>query len=235
MRSRFLVIAMGACLICILLGGCAATLQDCVLEHDFECTRHLLEKGAELNRSGKWGKTPLHWAATENDVRIARLLIQRGADVNARDDWHWTPLHSAALVGNPDMVRLLLDAGAEVNAQSDHDWTPLHAAAFNGHYNITGLLVERGADTTLEYDRGWSPMEGHGHARETRLTTKSSTRGGQVRTLDDGTGVVPPGRTGIMAQAGGKEVPALSTTGIVMTLLGMTLAMAIARRSRITG
>lgn len=49
--------------------------------HDPEGIRLLLDHGADPNRKGRWGKTPLdHALRSDNDLSIIELLLDRGAD-----------------------------------------------------------------------------------------------------------------------------------------------------------
>ena len=86
----------------------------------------LIARGASVNATTKFGRTPLHDAvsglagtsALEGRVEVARLLLARGADVNARERGsNRTPLDNALADSmNPDnrerMSQLLRAAGA---------------------------------------------------------------------------------------------------------------------------
>jgi len=52
----------------------------------------LIEKGADINRKDKDGKTPLHIAAERGNRSVALLLLEKGADINAKDNTGKTPL-----------------------------------------------------------------------------------------------------------------------------------------------
>ncbi|MCZ7655683.1 MAG: ankyrin repeat domain-containing protein [Rhodocyclaceae bacterium] len=60
-----------------------SALQLAAWRGHLDVVRWLLERGAEVNRTGKqWNA--LHYAAFAGHGGIARLLIERGADINAR-------------------------------------------------------------------------------------------------------------------------------------------------------
>lgn len=40
----------------------------------------LVERGAEVNRTNVYGRTPLHVAASANNVEIIEFLIQKGGE-----------------------------------------------------------------------------------------------------------------------------------------------------------
>lgn len=64
----------------------------------------------------EFGRTALHYAASENNAKEVQRLIAGGAAVDARDNDQWTPLIFAAQMGYADIATLLLDHGADVNA-----------------------------------------------------------------------------------------------------------------------
>lgn len=93
----------------------------------------LIRAGADVNRPGRTGWTPLHMTAVRGQVEKARLLIEAGADVDRRKaiDAEETPLMEAAYNGRAGMVRLLLDHGADPSLRDTiHDWTPLEMAEY---------------------------------------------------------------------------------------------------------
>ena len=47
--------------------------------------RYLLEQGADRDKAGNGGWSPLHLAAKIGHLEIAMLLMSYGADLNARD------------------------------------------------------------------------------------------------------------------------------------------------------
>ena len=58
--------------------------------------KHLLDKGANMNRQDRYKKnTPLHKAAQNNKTEAVRILIENGADVNLMNYVNKTPLDYA--------------------------------------------------------------------------------------------------------------------------------------------
>ena len=121
-----------------------------------------LQWGADVNATGFYGSTPLHYAAILNenpDVAIA--LLDAGADINATDNDGSTPLHVAANVNeNPDVAIALLDAGANVNATGNDGRTPLHwAAGLNENPEVAIALLDAGANVNATGNDGWTPLQ----------------------------------------------------------------------------
>lgn len=109
----------------------------------------------------RYGRTPLHYAASDASVAKVRRLLAAGSDPGAADDEGWTPLHFAAQSDAVNVARLLLDAGAPVDARNMHGNTPLSTAVFS--YEDDGTLIEllraRGADPTIKNKYRVSPVK----------------------------------------------------------------------------
>lgn len=104
----------------------------------------LLERGADIRLTDKWGGTALN-AAMESgrSEAVIRLLIDKGANPNSKSRM-FTALFAAAR--SPDLTRLLLSKGANPNLKNDDGSTPLHAAAHNKNNEVGVLLLNAGAD-----------------------------------------------------------------------------------------
>lgn len=93
-----------------------SALMMAALKGQTDWTRRLIERGAQVNKSG-W--TPLHYAATGPDTAAVKLLLDRGAAVNAESPNRTTPLMMAAQYGSDASVDLLLSHGADPKARND--------------------------------------------------------------------------------------------------------------------
>jgi hypothetical protein len=95
----------------------------------------LLDAGADVGVSNRWGRTPLHVAARRGCGNVAKLLLARGADPDATTKEGWTPLHVASMSGKSELVKILETGGADVNATDDDGktaaevWRPRPAEA----------------------------------------------------------------------------------------------------------
>jgi ankyrin repeat protein len=92
----------------------------------------LLDAGADVNQTSRYGWSPLLAATQNNNLLMGKFLIEHGADVNLANKGGWIPLYLATDNRNmeggdyptrqPDMdtldyIKLLLDKGADVNAR----------------------------------------------------------------------------------------------------------------------
>jgi ankyrin repeat protein len=92
----------------------------------------LLDAGADVNQTSRYGWSPLLAATQNNNLQMGKFLIEHGADVNLANKGGWVPLYLATDNRNmeggdyptrkPDMdpleyIALLLDSGADVNAR----------------------------------------------------------------------------------------------------------------------
>lgn len=88
-------------------------LMMAALKGRLQAARRLIERKAEVNKTG-W--TPLHYAATnadEESLPMVRLLLEHHAYIDAESPNGTTPLMMAAHYGNPGVVKLLLEEGAD--------------------------------------------------------------------------------------------------------------------------
>ncbi|KAI5814442.1 ankyrin [Pyronema omphalodes] len=67
----------------------------------------LIQKGARTEVRNRWGRTPMHIAASEGNLEGIRMLHEMGAEVNAVDDDGVTPLGRARIMGRTSAEELL--------------------------------------------------------------------------------------------------------------------------------
>lgn len=85
-------------------------LQQCALDGNFEGLKLLLVLGADCNKKGRGGWTPLHYAASEGYIEIVRYLLRHGANVRIADNEHRYP----AEITDDDCILKLLERATQV-------------------------------------------------------------------------------------------------------------------------
>jgi uncharacterized protein len=113
-------------------GGGLTALVYAARSGSIEAARVLLEGGANVNQTTRYGWSPLLAATQNQNYQMAKFLIEHGADVNLANKGGWTPLYLATDNRNieggdyptraADMdslvfITYLLDKGANVNAR----------------------------------------------------------------------------------------------------------------------
>ena len=127
------------------------TLEASIRAGDLAAAIDLLRSGADANRRGPDGLTPLMIAAGLGQAQMVERLLTAGADVLAIEPrMGATALHKAAQSGNADVIGLLLDHVAFIDQQSPVlGNTPLMDAVLHKHEETVRLLLDRGARTTI--------------------------------------------------------------------------------------
>jgi len=139
----------------------------------------LVGRGAKLNRSDRWGGSPLDDALRHDHHDIAEMLKAAGARLGAID--HWALLISAAAAGHVEDVRDILARSPDKSAVNACDYdsrTPLHLAATEDRAEVVELLLTKGADVKARdrWDNTALDAAPVGSASETLLLAAGSKR-----------------------------------------------------------
>jgi ankyrin repeat protein len=113
-------------------GGELTALVYAARSSAIDAARVLLEAGADVNQTTRYGWSPLLAATQNQNYQMATFLIEHGADVNLANKGGWTPLYLAtdnrnieggdyptrtADMDSLEYITLLLDKGADPNAR----------------------------------------------------------------------------------------------------------------------
>jgi ankyrin repeat protein len=113
-------------------GGGLTALILAARQGDPETARILVEAGADVNQTSRYGWTPLLTATQNRHYQIGAYLLAHGANPNLANNGGWTPLYLAtdnrnieggdypvrpADMDHLKFIKLLLDRGANVNAR----------------------------------------------------------------------------------------------------------------------
>ncbi|EWG52263.1 hypothetical protein FVEG_16957 [Fusarium verticillioides 7600] len=108
-----------------------------VFKHRVECTRLLLQRGAQVNAKDKMIGTALCHSAGEGHLDIVKLLPEHGADTELTSSRGEAPLSLAAQRGHVDVVRLLLAYGANIDGKNLDGKTALDVVQRDYNMRIT--------------------------------------------------------------------------------------------------
>ena len=113
---------------------------------DGDIAEVLIRAGANVNRGGNCGTTPVHLAASEFGLCLQLLLSAKGVVTHREHKQGLTPLHLAAGRQGACCVPALLQAHADVNAESFHGVQPLRIAAEMNDLAALRVLLEAKAN-----------------------------------------------------------------------------------------
>ncbi|XP_046361397.2 uncharacterized protein LOC124138676 [Haliotis rufescens] len=113
--------------------------------------KHLLSlKTFDINRKGKFTKTPVMLAAMRGHLDLYNLLVSEGADLSLTDEDNNDCLMLACKRGSLPIVKHLLSLKTfDINRTGWFNQTPVMSAANSGHLDVYNLLVSEGADLKL--------------------------------------------------------------------------------------
>ena len=96
-------------------------IREAVKTGNIKAVKQHLDAGVDVNAIGKYGRTPLHYAATRGLKKIIELLIARGADVNTKievgDYKGHTPLDGAIQWNHPETADLIRKHGGKTGEE----------------------------------------------------------------------------------------------------------------------
>ena len=120
--------------------------------------RFLVERGAKVNRSDRWGGSPLDDAHRHRHAEVIQYLRQQGATFGTLTQL--PRFIQAASEGDQEEVRALLEFGNIDLDEGDYDRrTALHLACGEGRLEIVELLCNAGADPNVEDRWGNRPLD----------------------------------------------------------------------------
>ncbi len=109
----------------------------------------LLEAGACVDATNRWGQTALMVAAENGYSGHVGLLLKAGADVRRLDHMGSSALHLACKNGNCNAVKQLIEAGADLQQTNHWGRTPLDEAVWEKRPEAANMLRAAGAPGTL--------------------------------------------------------------------------------------
>lgn len=126
-------------------------------EGHLSVVQFFVDKGAKINRSDRWGGSPLDDAHRHQQSDIVKFLRAKGATTGSVNQT--VNFITAAAAGDVEEVRLLLDVIPNIN-EGDYDKrTALHLAAGEGHVGVVTLLCMAKANPNAEDRWGGRPLD----------------------------------------------------------------------------
>jgi uncharacterized protein len=148
-------------------------------------TRMLLQAGANVNVTSKFGMTPILVAsAWPNNAAVVRLLLAHGADPKAAGGGGETTLTRATYLGDVQTVELLLTVGVDPNVKGFAGRTPLMNAVQRGDRRMVAALLRSGADVRATDAKQQSVLIRNGYWNDARIVQSLIDRGLDVSTPD---------------------------------------------------
>ena len=135
---------------------CDTPLSTAAANGSTDAIRLLLDAGANIHATNRYGNTPLMAAACEHHTDAVKVLLAAGANANDRNQETGpceTALTMACSSGTHDIVPLLealIDGGAEIDPQAIFGWTPLVLAIMWHPPDVMAYLLARGADPNFQ-------------------------------------------------------------------------------------
>nr|XP_040149889.1 transient receptor potential cation channel subfamily A member 1 [Ictidomys tridecemlineatus]AUF73697.1 TRPA1 [Ictidomys tridecemlineatus] len=128
--------------------GNTALLTTCAKDNS-EALQILLNKGAKLCKSNKWGDFPVHQAAFSGAKKCMEIILKHGEEhgysrqshINFVNNKKVSPLHLAVQSGDLEMIKMCLDNGAHIELVENGKCMALHFAATQGATEIVKLMI----------------------------------------------------------------------------------------------
>ena len=98
-----------------------------------ECLQLLIQRGADVRKRDKDGRTAAHHAALRGRKELLLALLDAGCEIDGTDRSDMTPLMCAADEGHTECLQLLIQRGADANKRDKDGRTAAHFAAWRGY------------------------------------------------------------------------------------------------------
>lgn len=121
-----------------------------VFKNNYDLTKHLIEKGYEVNVSNKMGLTPLMRAVEKRNLSMVKLLIKNGAEINTKNNKGEDAFMIACKYNHLKIIKYLRPLIEDINIQNNYLDTPLMLAVMHKYDVLRDFLLETGADHTLK-------------------------------------------------------------------------------------
>jgi ankyrin repeat protein len=169
------------------------TPLTCAMRHNAHnpCAPLLLDAGADIEATDRWGARPLHQAVQSCRESVA-LLLDRGADVHATCAWDTSAqFYYAGMITNDVADLILINSGGipvsqgAIETRPTSVISPLHLAATTNTHEILAELIAAGAKIDAQDSNGLTPLHLSAAAGSIRCTRALLDAGADVGAVDD--------------------------------------------------
>ncbi len=147
-------------------------LYSAAYSNDVQSVCLLVDKGVNVNQTGKGGFTSLHVACQNGHEEVVKILVDKVNNFNQTTKAGSTPLFVACQDGHEKVVEILIGKGSNVNQANENGATPLYMACQNGREKVVQLLIDKGADVNQTDKDGCIPLHvasANGHEEVVKL------------------------------------------------------------------
>ena len=118
---------------------------------------------SSINKTDRFGRSPLNWAATQDDEASTKLLLSRKAQIDQPNHIGSSPLMQAAHFGKYKSFRILLQHGADPALKNQFGMTALHylmqSKSDSGRVTeMAESLLDAGSDINAANIIGQTPL-----------------------------------------------------------------------------
>lgn len=131
---------------------------DAIKAGEISGLQALIDRGEDLDRQDKNGKTPLHIAVIYDKPEAVNMLVKFQAELNIKDENGFTPLHFATQLNRSEIARTLINAGARINTVTCKLDTPLSFATWHGDRELINLLLSKLARLDVQDFKDDTPL-----------------------------------------------------------------------------
>ncbi|CAG9984015.1 unnamed protein product, partial [Clonostachys byssicola] len=117
----------------------------------------IFEKGADVNKMDRYGRTPLSYASLNGHMDVINLLTDAGARVDSKDEFGGTPVSYALCCGHTAVADQLMK-GAQIDSVDKILQDLLFSTAEKGEDLIVERLLENGAAIEVVDSNGRTPL-----------------------------------------------------------------------------
>lgn len=157
---RILLDNLGPKVVNILDSNKRTPLHLAIMSKSFDCTKLLLDYGADTNSRDHYMRTPLMLAAKVENLKFVELLLSKNCDIDAVDAQGNMALHYGCqgngICANA-IIKVTQDLDPNISHQNCQGQTPLHISASRHLVDTCELLLIKGATVSAADNRGLTP------------------------------------------------------------------------------